>query len=166
MWPSCRRPRRNDGKPRRSACSDPQQAGQAFVLSLPTIPEKQIPHAVAQSLQASRQSMALGSGACSWSISWGLICLSGIGFRLGVEVGVKLHFRRLLSEYELIVHHQVGRMTDAEPVDKIGTVLYKTDAVFDLHAVEFLFQAHTVRAGLRRDDQYVHNGIQLDSIGQ
>ena len=57
-------------------------------------------------------------------------------------------------------------MTNAKLVDKIGTVLDKTDTVFDLHDVEFLFQTDTVRAGLRRDDQYVHNSILLDSIVQ
>jgi hypothetical protein len=38
-----------------------QQAGQAFLLSLPTMPAKQLPHSVAQSLQAAMQSLVLWS---------------------------------------------------------------------------------------------------------
>jgi len=38
-----------------------QHAGQLFLLSLPTICAKQLPHSVAQSLQAAMQSLALWS---------------------------------------------------------------------------------------------------------
>jgi hypothetical protein len=44
---------------RQIAAHSMQQAGQAFLLSTPTMCEKQVPHAVAHSLQAVMQSLAL-----------------------------------------------------------------------------------------------------------
>jgi hypothetical protein len=46
---------------RQIAAHSMQQAGQALTLSLPTMCEKQLPHAVAQTLQASMQFWAFWS---------------------------------------------------------------------------------------------------------
>jgi hypothetical protein len=44
---------------RQIAAHSMQQAGQAFLLTLPLMCAKQLPHSVAQSLQAAMQSLAL-----------------------------------------------------------------------------------------------------------
>ncbi len=44
---------------RQIAAHSMQQAGHSFMLSLPTMWAKQLPHSVAQSLQAAMQSLAL-----------------------------------------------------------------------------------------------------------
>jgi len=44
---------------RQIAAHSMQQAGQLFLLSLPTMCEKQLPHSITQSFQAAMQSLAL-----------------------------------------------------------------------------------------------------------
>jgi len=82
-----------------------------------------------------------------------------------VEISVQFYFGRLFPEHDLIVHHQIRRMTDAEFLDKVGAVFYKTHTIGDVQTIEFFFKIQAMRTSLRRDDQDIHNGLQQNLRG-
>lgn len=73
---------------------------------------------------------------------------------------MQFHFCRLFPEHDLIAHHQIQRMLDAELLDKVGAVFSEADVVRNPQVFKFFFQVFTMRTVFRRDDHYIHSHLQ------